>query len=217
MKPLLHKTGRSGFTYVEMVIALTLMVSMFLAVSMTTQRANEAYDEGTFQAKVEMDLHRTLDFLMDELEASIGSRLQPLPVAPLASQTLAYDHSTGYVGGVIVPGPRRSVTMVLDPLEFDDGLDNDDDGLIDEGELVWIENEGLPGEISTVYLRDIPEFLEGEVENALDDNGNGLIDEPGLSFELTGNVLTIRLTVERRDPMGRLFRKSAVSSVRVRN
>jgi hypothetical protein len=70
-----------------------------------------------------------------------------------------------------------------------------------------------------VWARDVSDLLEGEIENDADDNGNGLVDERGLSFEIddTGNVLTIRLTCERLDEGRRPLRKTVETAVRLRN
>jgi hypothetical protein len=96
-------------------------------------------------------------------------------------------------------------------------VDNDGDGRIDEGQVVWIENPGIPGERRMVWARNVADLLEGELDNDADDNGNGLVDERGLSFEAVGDVLTIRLTCERLDEGRRPLRKTVTTAVRLRN
>ncbi len=41
----------------------------------------------------------------------------------------------------------------------------------------------------------MPEFQQGELDNGVDDNGNGLIDETGLAFAFDGDVCTILLVM----------------------
>ena len=40
-------------------------------------------------------------------------------------------------------------------------------------------------------------LLEGEIQNGKDDNGNGLIDEQGLTFVIDGRAIRMRLTIGR--------------------
>jgi hypothetical protein len=75
-----------------------------------------------------------------------------------------------------------------------------------------------PSEAPVVLARGVPERLEGETENGEDDNGNGLVDEPGLCFALEGTELSVRLTVARRLANGGpVVRQSAETVVLARN
>lgn len=60
-------------------------------------------------------------------------------------------------------------------------------------------------------------FLEGEVLNGVDDNGNGLIDEQGLSFTLFGDSVTIRLSIAQTNPEGEEITQTVETVVTVRN
>ena len=62
-----------------------------------------------------------------------------------------------------------------------------------------------------------PSLLGGELSNLGDDNGNVMVDERGLVFELNANLLTIRLTLEDIDGNGNTLNKTVQTSVRVRN
>jgi hypothetical protein len=63
----------------------------------------------------------------------------------------------------------------------------------------------------------VRELLEGEEENGIDDNGNGLVDERGFCVERFGETLVVRLTLQRADAEGHLLTRTAVTSTRVRN
>ena len=89
--------------------------------------------------------------------------------------------------------------------------------LIDEGVVVWTENEGVPGERRVIVCRGVRELLEGEIANGLDDNGNGLIDEPGFCVQVTGEVVTLRLTLDALDSDNRVLTKTVESSIWIRN
>jgi hypothetical protein len=114
-------------------------------------------------------------------------------------------------------GDPRTVRFEYENGELDDGVDNNNNGLADEGVVVWIENAGQPDERRSVWASGVREYLAGETFNGEDDNENGLSDEAGLSFAIDDDVLTIRLTLEDRGPSGVLITKSTETSVHVRN
>jgi hypothetical protein len=67
-----------------------------------------------------------------------------------------------------------------------------------------------------VWSTAVAALLEGELANGLDDNGNGLIDEPGLAFTVDGNDVTVLLTLEREVRGGRSIARTFTSTVRCR-
>mgnify|MGYP000916787162 FL=1 len=68
-----------------------------------------------------------------------------------------------------------------------------------------------------MWTRASAKFLEGEISNGIDDNGNGLIDERGLSFEVQGKMVVIRITIEKPGPEGTLSTKTLETRVTCRN
>jgi len=118
---------------------------------------------------------------------------------------------------VIIPGPTSRIAFQNHPSDPDDGIDNNGNGLVDEGQVILMRNVGLANETTTVIVPWVREFTEGEIANGNDDNGNGLIDERGLSFELVGQTLNIRITLERLDSDQRPLVRTVETSVRLRN
>jgi hypothetical protein len=147
--------------------------------------------------------------------AGNGVLLQALP--DLAASTLNFQEPSGFAGGAVQWGPATRIALELEPGELDDGLDNDGDGFADEGRVVWTENPGLPTERRVVLGNGVSEYLQGETANAADDNGNGLLDERGLSFAAENEVLTVRLTCQRLDAGGRIMTKTVQTSVHLQN
>ena len=88
---------------------------------------------------------------------------------------------------------------------------------MDECQLVLRLDAGTAAQRDVVLCRYVREYLEGEIPNGSDDNGNGLMDERGFSADVADGVWTLRLTVERRDASGRLVTKTHETSVRPRN
>ena len=109
------------------------------------------------------------------------------------------------------------VELRYDVNELDDGIDNDGDGLIDEGSVVLVKDWGGPEEKTVVLCHDVSEYAAGETFDGTDENGNGLIDERGLCFDMRDGNLYFLLTVERLDQDGHLLTRSFRSSVWLRN
>lgn len=210
------RTGSSGFTLIESLIAVTLLAVLFLAVAQTSSRASDAFDEGSTEHMLSTSTHRCLEHITQAIEFADSSIMAGLS-ANLGKDTVSFRTPIGWAG----TEPDWSETVFLrtefETGELNDGLDNDGDELIDELQIVQVENEGQPEERRVVLARGVAELFEGEIANNMDDNGNGLIDERGLSFSATGSVVTVRLTCQRRDEAGRLLTKTAETAVRLRN
>ena len=87
----------------------------------------------------------------------------------------------------------------------------------DDPRVVLVDDIGGPAERRRVLTRWLPEFLEGELENGLDDNGNGLVDERGFAVERIGETYMVRLTVQRRTTEGQFLTRTARASTNPRN
>jgi hypothetical protein len=197
-------------------IAATFLAVLFLAVAQTSSRASDAFDEGSAEHSLSVTAHRGLERMAQAMEFADGSILVPALLPPLGDTTVTFRTPINFAGGV-VEWQNVQIALELEPGELDDGVDNDRDGLVDERLVVQTLDVGLPGERRIVLARDVAELFEGELENDADDNGNLLTDEAGLSFSSVGNVITIRLTCQRRDEGGRMLTKTAVTAVRPRN
>jgi type II secretory pathway pseudopilin PulG len=209
--------GRAGgFTLVESLIAVTFLAVLFLAVAQTSSRASDAFDEGSAEHGLSTSTHRCLERVARAIEFADASLLATAPQPPLSTDEVTFQTPVDFAGGVVT-WSQVHVLAELEPSELDDGIDNDHDELVDEYQVVMIEAEGTPDERRVVLAGDVAELSEGELANNLDDNGNGLTDETGLMFSSTGDVVTVRLTCQRRDEGGRLLTKTAETAVRLRN
>lgn len=61
------------------------------------------------------------------------------------------------------------------------------------------------------------ELAPGEVLNGVDDNGNGLVDEPGFSITQVGGTIVVRLSALQPDGQGRIQVRTVETSVSLRN
>jgi hypothetical protein len=206
-------------TLVEMVMATTLFVAFASSVFLAVDLSSASYRTETVTAHLDSLAREAMDDLSERLRGSDFDSITPVPLpAPVSAPSIDFQRARGFVGGGPSWGPTERLAFEYEPADPDDGVDNDGDGLIDEGRLVWFENPELAGERRTILCSHVSEALEGEVPgNLLDDNGNGLIDERGFCLEFVGSHVVARITLEERDHAGRVIRHSSSRIVKPRN
>jgi type II secretory pathway pseudopilin PulG len=208
----------AGFTLVETMIATTMLGLILGAIGLTVLRGKENFRQGVSVTVLEGRAQRLLDRIADELRYAGRNSLLVQPLAPSGSSALEFQVCNGYADSATLWSNRMSIARTADPRDPADGIDNDGDGVIDEGQVVLTRNLGEFDEIDVVIGSGVSRLLQGETANVLDDNGNGLIDEPGLSFLLDGtSSLRVRLTLEARDPRGLPLMRTVQTTVNMRN
>jgi hypothetical protein len=202
---------------IEMMIAVVILGVFLSALGLVATRSSDAYEEGSAAAAVDTSLYRALEVIVRALEDAGYSQLDPPPFAPTGADSLDFRVAVGFGAGEILWGDERRIAWELEPGEVDDGMDNDGDGLIDEGRVVLTERPDTLDAIRRVLVGGVRELDDGEIANGLDDDGDTLNDERGLAFVLEGNVLRIRLCIEGTDQRGVVHVRSAETSIHVRN
>lgn len=211
------RSRRGGFSLIETLIAVTLSAMVLGAVVTATQRGLGLFEQSNATADINARAARAANRILREV---IGAG--PLIVTPpdfWGSSTIDFSLATGWdaVNGEPTWGPVRRIAFEYDPTELDNDLDDNGNGLIDEGVVVLTEDVGGPEERRVVLVRGVSEFLQGEVLNAADDNGNDLRDEAGLSFSMEDDTLVVRLSVERLGPAGDRMVRTQTVSMKLRN
>ena len=207
-----------GMTLFELVIAGAMTVILLGGFLQAAKRGQEAYRRSSANTALDAKACRVMDQLLRELSAASFARLDPSdPVAPFGSERIQFDRPVSFAGGVPDWGARIELRWERDPTEVDNDLDDDGDGLVDEGIAVLVRDPGGPDERRVVLARHVTELLEGETANALDDNGNGLEDEPGLCFERVDDGLIVRLSVQAPGPDREVMIRTLESTVTPRN
>jgi len=207
---------RAGFTLIEILISVTVIGVTLGSVIMSMGQGAAAWQSnmaaGTLDAKTE----RTLSRIIRYLESASGDNIQPdLGLTPLSSW-IDFQEITGYGGGAVSLSETSRIQLEIAPGEIDNGADDNGNGLIDECRVVLIRDPG-GDETQVVIANGIREYLEGETGAVGDENGNGLFDEPGLCFDLEGNTLNIRITLEKVGPSGRLLTRTLEGSITLLN
>jgi prepilin-type N-terminal cleavage/methylation domain-containing protein len=197
----MKRTRTAGFSLVEMVVVAAIL-SFVLGMPLMIFRSAERM-QSTVTTRVELQamVRQTLDRIASRLEGSSAAMIpQSLLGAGVGSPIVDFQVASGWNGANITWGPPERIALLPSPEDPDDGRDNDSDGLIDERIVVWTTNVGLASQRSAVLRRDVPERLAGEIAgNGIDENGNGLMNEAGLSFEFVDDQVVIRHSLQGRD------------------
>jgi hypothetical protein len=206
-------------TLVEVVLGLALFMTFASAAFLALESSASSYHNETAAAHLDFLARKALDDVAEHLQAADFDSFVPAPVAaPGSASRVDFQAARGFAGGAIEWGPIERLDFEPDASDAPNGLDDDSDGLVDEGRLVWIENPGMAGGRRTALCSQVSASLEGELAgNGLDDNENGLIDESGFCLEFTGDRVLVHLTLERCDPDGRLIRQSSIRTITPRN
>ena len=189
-----------GFTLLELLVAGTIFLLALAITYAVTAESTDTARVGTNAGTLEGDAARALDRISQELIAAGLETLEPED--PQGVSALTFRKSVGAEGGTIRWGPRQSLALrARGPGR----------------EVVWVRDVDAEPVQDVVLCGSVRPLAEGELPNGADDNGNDLVDEEGLSFELSGRTLTIRLTLERRDRAVGMLSRTVSTSVRLRN
>lgn len=212
------RATNQGFTLIELAITMGIAGLVLGSLARVLDSSKSNYGRGSAVAQVQNDARRTLDRVAAELENGGFGTLLPNPVG-VAVDDLVFQAATGIDGatGALLFGNSNRLRFVYETGEMNNGLDDDGDGLIDEGCLVLTKNYLLAGEVRVVLAHGVAEFLEGETANGADDNSNGLVDERGFCMTRAGNLLQVRLTLARPVTGGDPAIASVETALRLKN
>lgn len=210
---------------IEVAIAGLLISMLFGAIALTTTRGSGAARQTISTAAVEVHAQRLIGRVASEfLDAQRGDLATQFPLVPAGTppvilSSVEYHRIDGFAGGVATFGPTRRIEMRPEATDPDDGLDNDNDGLVDECRIVLIPDADAAPGVAVDLGTGVREYLEGETAAIGDENGNGLTNERGLcmTYDANTSTLTIRLTLERTGSDGRRAMRTVQTAIYVRN
>jgi len=190
--------SQRGISLIEIMVAVGIFTGILGASTAFVQTTGDALTSGTSRSNLTTRANQLAERIADELMRAGLSTISPSD--PAGGPVINYRRAMGYENGTATWGsPLR--------IEFRP----------DEDKVVWVRNPGLSSEQEVTWATGIRSYLEGEVANGTDDNGDGVVDERGLSFRLDDDVLTIMVSLEGRDPKGRTIVRSATTTIRLRN
>ncbi len=194
--------GQSGFSLMEVLIASAILSILIMATIATMSIAQEMFDTGTAVADGEAIARRALDDISYELYSSSITTLSP--ANPNASTYIRFQKNIDFVAGVIVWSDPIQIEWVMDPKEIDNGLDDDGDGLIDEGYIrIWEDA--------------VPTGMTPGAEDSTPITIARSIAENGLEFDLTGTRLDVLVTSQKLDARRNVINSEATTTIALRN
>jgi hypothetical protein len=215
----LQSDTRAGFTLVESAFAIVLLTLFAGGSLLLVGSTRDAYRTESVTMELNETGRSTFNRIAERLRSANSDTLTPVGIAaPASTSWISYFRSLGHDGTAVIWSDPEWIGFERDPGDPDDGVDNDGDGQIDEGRVVWIQNPGAAGERRVVLCHWVPEDLEGEIPgNMIDDNGNGLEDEAGFAVDIQDGRVTVFLTVGRRDGFGHLVMHTMERTIALRN
>ncbi len=194
------RRASAGISALEITIAVTLFAVVSFNVSSVMRAASDSSGTDTAEAILEDHTQIVLSRISRAVMSSSRETLTPAQPSPFWNDDIRYRVQLGIENGEIVWDDPEMIGM--------DELEN---------QVFWRQNPGQMSEQRMVWSNIVRPFLEGEIQNGIDDNGNGLIDERGLSFVLDRNAITVRLSLERRLGDGRVVTKTVETTATCRN
>ena len=202
-------------TLTEIVVALSLLLGIGGTVLVASGSLSSAFQTGSSLARLDRAAHDGVTRIAQRLEGAAPDTLLPLLADTTMGETaIEFERVVGYADGDSVLDPAERIALEPSPTDPLDGADNDGNGLVDEGWLVWTERIGTGQENRHVLAKNVALVAEGEIPgNGKDDNGDGLVDESGFALVWDGRTVTVRLTCEWSVAAGTVARRSFERSV----
>jgi prepilin-type N-terminal cleavage/methylation domain-containing protein len=193
------RDSRRGFTAIELVMALTVIALVLVNVSSIVRSSTNVYESGTMSSMLDEQAEQ----VMDRIAYSVMSaRIEDVdaPSAPLHVSSLEFPLPLGVENGQQIWSDPERIELV-----------------IETGQIVNTRTSALGNEQRIVWSNHATEMLEGELANEEDDNGNGLMDERGLAFDVDRGQVAIRLTLRRVDTKQVVYTRTLETRVTCRN
>lgn len=200
--------SRSGMTLIEVLISASVAAVLMGGVVRSMQTATGLLKSTSTVLDVDRKARKLTQNLRAALENARGSTLNPeLPEPDIGAPTpfvtdIEFQAVTGWSAGGVTLSPVQRLFVRIEATEQDNGLDDDGDGLIDEMELVHVPDVASGSNVELILARGVLENFVGENGNLIDDNNNGLVDEPGFSITEDNGRLTVRVALGEVDEEG---------------
>ena len=208
---------RCGYSLIELSIAMVLFAIVLGSLAMVSRTSDRMFRTGTVISHLESQVKIATDRFVRELRIAGVDTIDPDPAPGVGGSDIRYVQAVVGEFGEVEWTPIRRLFLEYESGEVNDGIDNNGNGLVDEGRVVLVDDFGGANERRLVLTRWVSEFLEGEIENGVDDNGNGLVDERGFTVERVGESFVVRLTLQRMVNGGRLQTRTGRTSTKPRN
>jgi hypothetical protein len=195
---------------IEMSIVMTILVPILVGIAVTTSSVNNTMEADSRRADVMTYCRRmsqriaklvrpaqmttiTVQAVQEDVTmlraAAVGDWIAPTDL--VWRPGIEFRSASGLLSmnAALLTSPRR-IVFALEPSETDNDIDDDGDGLVDEGTITLLQND-----ITLAILKDVEEC----------------------SFALDGRILKMRLRVARRSSERRIYRNFLEQRFYLRN
>jgi hypothetical protein len=174
----------------EVMIAVAILSILIVVVYSILGRSQRSFQTGVKLADLQERARIVLDRMANELRLSAASEIATSTVN--GTSAISFRMNEGFSAGQILWSTQVIYQFQFEPGEFDNGLDDNNNGLADEGIIVRVKDAQ-----SIVLTRDV---LKG-----------------GIAFTVTGDRIDIQLTLTARDEGGRPLSAVLRTSTALRN
>jgi hypothetical protein len=202
-------------------IVMAVLATLLSGVFAFLVSARDHFESVTIESDLRDRTRIVMEFICNELRQASADTIEINDSATtLGGSKISFQKATGYSGGALQLGPVATFTWVLAPNESVLGADEDTDGIMDEGYVRYNDGTG-----DSDIADNCGQFLEGEVGDSVDNNGNDIVDENGLYFQRKTDAtnaivpeVIVRITLIKRDRYRRvIYETSAEAAVTFRN
>jgi len=197
---MMNSTKRSGFTVLEMMIAVTILTLVMAGATGMVKTAGGAFRTGSERLVIENQGNRAMERIVNSIRLADRVSVEAVAGPPFGSTEVDFQRNLGLQGQMTAWSDPESIRYV--PAEQS---------------IEWVRDPNLPDEKVFQRCGRVAAMAEGETINMIDDNGNGLIDEPGFCLCFIDGRLEVFLTLEQVDSAGQMVRRSWSTTLRSRN
>ena len=196
-----NRCGRrscSGAALLEVLLASGLLVLFANGAMLMSNQTSRVYRTETAVSKTDSQARRALSELARRLRAADGDSITVVD-DPGVQRGIDFSRGLGWdpVAAAISAPSLERIVFQYTAADPDDGRDNDGDGLVDEGRVVWVEDPLAAVPRFKVLCNDVP--------------------EDGFALAWADDRITISLTLERFDPFGNPIDHTLQRAVAMRN
>lgn len=166
-------------TLLELMVTLSLSVVLLYSITAAARTSGQLYDVSSVSMDLDARGSRTMQRIVESLRGTRLASIGGIPAPPLCASTIQFSQVTPFLG---------LQARITDPMQI----------TLEGDEALWVTSPMLPDERRSRWVRGIPALFAGEELNGLDDNGNGITDEPGLYFSRRGTSIQVGLTLVDR-------------------
>lgn len=191
--------GQEGFSLIEVIIVTVILVVILGSVLEVLSVGLGTFNTGSVLTEIQAQARRVIDDVAKELQQAGMSTISPTPPATGTdgTTTITFQTCVGYSGGANVWSDVTTIEFAYEAGETDDGADNNNNGLIDEGVVQRTVVDGAG--VSTTEIL------------------GHWVKEDGLRFNMDGDLLTISIEMHKKVVEGDIMETELATAVLIKN